>query len=104
MSFHDEPGLRPAQDIKDSLKLVWNRRGGKLGAEFVADLPDGQQLVVKTIKWKRPGFSGRTDRGWAAFQATRTGDHVWELEQNGAAYARAVDAQLHIERVNGLHR
>jgi hypothetical protein len=104
MSFHDEPGPRPAQAIKDSLKLVWNRRGGSLGAEFVADLSNGKQLVVKTIKWKRPGFSGRTDRGWAAFWATEAKPGQWNLEQEGAAYSRAVDAQLHIERVSGLHR
>jgi len=104
MSFHDEPGPRPAQAIKDSLKLVWNRRGGRNGAEFVADLADGQQLVVKVITWTRPGFSGKKDRGWAAFQATQVGDDRWELQQNGAAYDRAADAQLHIERVSGLHR
>jgi hypothetical protein len=103
MSFHDEPGLRPASDIKDSLKLVWNRRGGRLGAEFVADLPDNQQLVVKQIEWVRPGFSNKRDRGWAAFQAFRLSEDRWNLEQRGAAYPRAVDAQLFIERTSGLH-
>lgn len=104
MSFHDEPGLRPAKDIQTDLKLAWCRQPGVDGVELTASHPDGRLLVIRKIRWTTPGFGNKRQSGWAAFTATTNTPRVGELTQEGAAYSRAVDAQLHIERVTGLHR